>query len=180
MKNTWLKENHIKTGNNYVSWEIASDNLDLAANILKTSRENIELGELYTGDPVPPEIGLVQTELFLRGSSLECIMKALYLKLLRGDLVDSDGYKKIPSVGEHDLVQLAKAVGIESNEKELFLLSRLTLYAKMGRYPIPKKWQDDFMRNWPEGGGLVFGWFLIEDHELYQRFRNNIKKLLSK
>jgi len=173
------KENHENYGNNYLTWKMTSEDLFIAANCLAINRISCDWKKLSVGDVMPEALRTLSAELLLKGSSLECLLKALYLKKGFGKLIKAGTYKKINNVGEHNLLDLVDHLKISFSKEERFLLNRLTLFTKMGRYPVPKNWADIKIQNLPFGGkgGKSF-WDESKDDELYCIIRNKILKEL--
>jgi hypothetical protein len=69
--------------------------------------------------------------------SFECVLKGMWINL--GNRLVRDGrYTRIPGVGDHDLLALAKCVNLNASPEEFIALDRLTPFVRFaGRYPIP-------------------------------------------
>ena len=50
------KTNHESYGNNYVTWEMVSDDLFIASNFLERNRISFDMTTLRVGDAVPDEL----------------------------------------------------------------------------------------------------------------------------
>ena len=169
------KGNHKQYGNNFRTWENTSENLLIAANHLASFRNSVDIVNLKVGDPKPDGLKVLNSELLLKGSSLECLFKALYLKMGKGELVSESGYVKIAGVSEHNLLDLADIFDLTFTIEERFVLNKLTLYTKMGRYPIPKNWYDNKIQNLPNGGkGSKLFWQYPSDDLIYEDIRQKI------
>ncbi len=85
----------------------------------------------------------------LQGFAVECLLKALWVKqghrlAERGRFVGVSGVKD-----QHDLLQLAKVVGLTIDVEQKGLLERLSVFTKtVGRYPIPTRQDDEYGAWW--------------------------------
>jgi hypothetical protein len=87
--------------------------------------------------------GLVFQAAMLQGFSIECLLKCSWI--LRGNTVAADGKYKIEPIKKenHDLVEVARAVGFTLSTEETSALAKLSGFTRsFGRYPIAKKWQE--------------------------------------
>lgn len=155
-----------RAGNQPVTWWLAADSLLAAAGFLKVERDRFDLNCLVVGEPIPAEGKILFPELMLRGFAVECLLKGSYLKA--GNTLASGGkYLGIKGVRDHDLPQLASAVGFTIDATEEDVLKRLSLIMTgSGRYPITKSW---FARRIQPlfGGGMgmpsYWGWPTDDD-----------------
>jgi len=115
----------------------------------------------------------------LVGYALECALKALWVKK-SNKLVEGSRYKRIQTVGDHDIVGLAAAVGYAPTSKEKNVLARLSKFAVFaGRYPVGKtpetmKPSDDMYLN-----RVDVGYFSKQDFRVAQSVLNKIISLVS-
>ena len=116
----YLKENHKNYRNNYIVWKITSEDLLISAEFLCKIRFSKKDEVLLIGEVVPDAFRIINSELLLRGSLLECLLKALYLKKELGKLVGENGYQKINGVGEHNLLELADKLNLKFTDEERF------------------------------------------------------------
>jgi hypothetical protein len=73
----------------------------------------------------------------LLGCALECILKGLWVAH-RHAVARNGRLLRIRGVGDHDLLALARAVGVTLSAKEKAVIDRLSYWVKTaGRYPVP-------------------------------------------
>ena len=127
-------------GNDPQAWRMSADELLATARVLKRQREAVSRDEIRPGDSVPDESRVGAVERMLQGFAVECLLKALWVK--QGHrLADGGRFVGVSGVrDQHDLWQLAEAVGFTTNDDQKDLLERLTVFTKtVGRYPIPTR-----------------------------------------
>jgi hypothetical protein len=125
------KQEYDNLGNDWVLWVIWVHALrDSVAHILH--RE-------YARHPKGKEVVMPMTlavSAMLLGYAIECALKALWVK--KGNKIAQGGkLVGVPQCGDHELLQLSRAVDFSLTEKEKDLLVRLSKYVKFeGRYPV--------------------------------------------
>src|SRR5216684_547258 len=131
-------DNFERTANTPQALELSSRELWTAAQILKDRRLVVDnSAALKDGDPVPPELTVRPVEMMLRGFALENLLKALWVKQ-KNPIVSGNKYIGVTGAGDHDLVQLADAVGLPTGPESRDVLKRLSAFITfVGRYPIP-------------------------------------------
>lgn len=139
-------------GNSFHAWVSSASSLFQAADYLYPPAY---ARDARTGTPDPQGFKVWAPMLMLRGLAVENLLKGLAVK--NGHQFFKEGrFQKLPGK-EHDLVQLAAAVKFTLSESEKDVLKRLSYFALVvGRYPIPKRW-DDGVVDLP--GGKVDGRF---------------------
>lgn len=165
-----------KTGNEPLAWELSADDLEASAAILKEARDGFDPNSLKLGDEIPDEDKVLFPELMLRALSLECLLKALWLK--QGNKIAEDGeYKGVKGAGDHDLLQLAAVVGLKLDKTEKDVLKRLSkIMTSNGRYPIPKNWKAGRIQEWHGGNiGPPGFWRHPSDDQVLSRVVNDVK-----
>ena len=124
-----------KTGNTSAAWISTADSLLTAARVLKTCRDRFDPTRLKVGDTIPDECVVLFPELMLRGFAVECLLKALWLKL-GNKLVGAGKYLGVKDAADHNLVQLLDAVGLCLGGREREVLKRLSMGVALGRTKI--------------------------------------------
>ena len=129
-----------KTGNTSAAWVLAADQVQAAARILKGHRDQFDPTSLKVGANIPDEGKILFPELMLSGFAVECLLKALWLK--NGNALAKNGkYLKVKGAANHNLLQLADAVGFHLDANARDVLKRLSIIMTSGgRYPIPIDW----------------------------------------
>lgn len=132
--------------NNFLIWKLKAEELVAAAVILANNRE-IERKKFLKERKMTNSVDTFLPELMMWAYSIECLLKAVYLKT-GGKLIQEK--KLIPKWGSHNLVQFAHDVGIKLSDDETGILKELTIVAtSIGRYPIAKKIEETPMEvNW--------------------------------
>ena len=162
-------DNFERVANTPRAWELLSEDLWTAAQILKERRLAVDNSvTLKDGDPVPPESMVRPVEMMLRGFALENLMKAWWVKqqnlIVRGGKYI--GVRNPDKVPDHELALLAEAVGLTVNPKSKDVLERLSLFTTfVGRYPIPK--------NARHGSGV--GWWIPRTIRLWTKYGRTCK-----
>ena len=103
--------------------------------------------------------GLLIQAAMLQGFAIECLLKRFWI--LAGNQVSDEGCYKIETIKRenHDLAQIADAVGFAITDNERDSLIKLSWFARsLGRYPISKKWQDLPLRKQFNGVGGQIAW----------------------
>ena len=162
-------EYYNRTGNTPTAWIVAADSLQAAARILKGHRDRFDPMQLSVGDNVPDEGKVLFPELMLKGFAVECLMKALWLK--RGNkLVVNGKYVGIKGAADHNLLQIADALGLCFKGRERDVLKQLSsIMTSVGRYPIPRDWSDRKIQKIHGGGkGMPGYWRYPSDDEILE------------
>jgi hypothetical protein len=115
----------------------------------------------------------------LSGMAMECLLKAVWVKQGH-NLVEDGKYVSIPGAGDHDLVQLAGAVGLTLSDLEKDVLRRLSHFIEYGgRYPIPKNAEQLRLTIDPRGGrGPATTWATPSDQLQFDAVVNRLEQLL--
>jgi len=170
---------HTRAGNFFASWRLAADDLLIASQVLKERAESFDRNSLAAGDPIPPEGRLGAVELMLKGMAIECLLKALWLKL--GNTLVKDGrYVGVRGAADHDLPQLASAAKLAINDLETDLLRRLSHFIRYGgRYPVPKDASELMLTRSPRGGAAAATvWSSPSDGKLFDALVSRLSSLL--
>jgi hypothetical protein len=126
-------QSHHRFGNHWLAWMFwmfALDDAQLSLAERGTHRKGPK------GTVVMPAILAVRA--MLLGYAVECGLKALWLRK-GNELVTGGKYRGIRGAQDHNLVQLANAVGFAVSPKEEGVLNRLSRFARFaGRYPVAK------------------------------------------
>jgi hypothetical protein len=102
----------------------------------------------------------------LLGYTVEAYLKAKWL-IGGGRLAEGGRFVRVPNCGDHELLQLADAVGFKLSTAERHVVNRLSAFVKFaGRYPIPTTAAAMTPVAHPRGGMIMPGFFLEEDWEL--------------
>jgi hypothetical protein len=129
--------------------------------------------------PGTEEWSLHLAMLMLRAFAVECLIKATWLQ--QGGLLFQNGrYKGVDGDKGHDLVALARRVGIELGAEEADALERLSDYAVgPGRYPLPSSVEKTAPRSNPAGGTRPRSYWGPADEfpleQLVQRLRDTLR-----
>jgi len=170
---------HERAGNMPRAWQRSAEDLLAAAHILRERNDSFDQESLGPNDPAPPESVVKRVELMLRGMAMECLLKAVWVK--RSNAIVHDGkYVKVPGAGQHDLPQLARAVGFAVDSAELDLLRRLSHFIKYGgRYPVPREASDLMLIQSVQGGrGPATSWATPTDYRLFDEILRRLDGLL--
>jgi hypothetical protein len=119
--------------------------------------------------------GLLFQAAMLQGFAIECLLKCFWI--VHGNTVAEDGEYKIDTIKRenHDLVQIAAAVGFTSTADESAALAKLSGFARsFGRYPIAKKWQEQRLVKNEFGIDAGPSW-TKEDHAHAEEFLARLK-----
>jgi hypothetical protein len=113
----------------------------------------------------------------LLGYAFECGLKGLWVQ--KGNRIVADGrLQRIANVGDHELLQLANAVGIaeiEPTMEELDALNRLTPFIRFaGRYPIPITPEEMKPRAVAGQGKIAPGFYSLADFAVAERLLNRM------
>ncbi len=167
----WQIENYDTLGNMPEIWESSADDLLAAEGFLRkariayytTTQQRIDVGQ-----EIPPEGKILNVEIMLKGFAVECLLKALWIK--KGNALAHNGkLLKIPGVGDHKLIQLAKKLGFKIDEKQMSLLRRLEIYViSIGRYPMGTTWETTKITK-ANGAPPTF-WSMPSDDVLFDGF----------
>lgn len=174
-------ENFDKIGNLPEAWELSADHLLSASRILKKHRDNFNPSSLKVGEEIPDEGKILASELMLKGYAVECLLKAVWVK--KGNLLAKDGkYIRIKGCGNHDLIQIAKVVSLEFEDKQIDILKRLSIYiTSAGRYPISVDWNNVKIQRLFDGGkGIPTYWRIPTDDKLFEDIISIINAELNK
>jgi hypothetical protein len=126
------------TANGPGAWLFSAEALFAAAKIIKKdAAEQRGEGLLASGLMLVP----YPVYAMLLGYAIECTLKGIWVK--NGHVLAKAGrFVGVPKVGDHQLAQLAIAIGVKLSAKEKDVLQRLSEFVLFaGRYPIPKKWE---------------------------------------
>ena len=145
-------------GNRGSAWLTWAEALWQAAQQVEAISRSVALPD---GTEVMPTTASVYA--MLLGYALECTLKGLWVE--GGRIIVANGrYQGIDGVIDHQLLQLAKAVGIEASDDEFDVLNRLTpfiFYA--GRYPVSRRFEDMKRRDVVGRGRTIPGFFAASD-----------------
>jgi hypothetical protein len=135
-----------RVGNDPHAWNATAVMLLAAADLLKNPPER-------EGMIHPPEM-------MLRGFALECLLKGLWVSQSKSLYKDGQ-YQRVKDVNghdvqDHDLRGLADAIGFPLNPEQRYVLERLTAYTTViGRYPLPKRPEQQQVFRWTSGDSDV-------------------------
>jgi hypothetical protein len=140
-----------RTANEPELWRLRGLDLHTAAEVLRQKAlEGMGKPDWSKLSPYDPGVrdclkygGLLYQAAMLQGFAVECLLKCFWI--LQGNTVAEDGEYKIDSIKRenHDLVQIAQAVGFPLSKDESSAMRKLSGFARsFGRYPIAKKWQE--------------------------------------
>lgn len=119
--------------------------------------------------------GVLFQAAMLQGFAVECLLKCLWI--VQGNTVAEDGEYKIAAIKRenHDLVQIAAAVGFPISSDESDALAKLSGFARsFGRYPIAKKWQEQRLEKNESGIDAGPSWS-NEDHQFAEAVLTRLK-----
>lgn len=140
-----------RTANDPELWRLRGMDLHTAAEVLREKAlegmRKPNCSNLSLDDPGVADCfmyaGLLFQAAMLQGFAVECLTKCFWV--VQGNAVAEDGEYKIDAIRRenHDLVQIATAVGFTISADEWAALEKLSGFARsFGRYPIAKKWQE--------------------------------------
>jgi hypothetical protein len=140
-----------QAANNPELWRLRGLDLHTAAEVLRQKAlegmQKPDWSDLSLSDPGVADCfkyaGLLLQAAMLQGFAIECLLKCFWI--IQGNTVAEDGEYKIETIKRenHDLVQIAAAVGFTISTEESAALAKLSGFARsFGRYPIAKKWQE--------------------------------------
>jgi len=140
-----------QAANNFDPWRLRGLDLHTAAQVLRDKAleemRKPDWSNLSLSDPGVADCfkyaGLLFQAAMLQGFAVECLLKCFWI--VQGNTVAEDGEYKIGTIKRenHDLVQIATAVGFAISSEESAALAKLSGFARsFGRYPIAKKWQE--------------------------------------
>jgi hypothetical protein len=177
----WQIENYDKSGNIPQAWEMSADSLLAAEGLLRKERTiyyTTTAQSIKAGQEIPPEGKILNVEIMLKGFAVECLLKALWVKK-GNELAHKGKLHKIPGVGDHKLIQLAKKMELQIDEKQTSLLRRLEIYvASMGRYPMGVNWETTKITK--ASGGPPTCWSVPSDDLLFDRFIGLVQEEIDK
>lgn len=162
------------TANDPELWRLRGLDLHTAAEVLREkavqAMRQPDWSNLSPNDPGVSAClkyaGLLFQAAMLQGFAVECLLKCFWI--VQGNIVAEDGKYKIGTIKHenHDLVQIASAVGFAIFKEELGTLSKLSGFARsFGRYPNAKSWQEQRLGNNEFGIDAGPSW-QEEDHAL--------------
>ena len=128
-----------KKSNRYSSWLLSALGLINGAHALREKMTSM----LTSPGPYDYKPGLLPSMFLLYGFSIECLLKALYVK--NGNELASNGrHKSALGTKSHDLVAYAQAAGFELTPDEQYLLRKLSTQIKgFGRYPTGMSFESE-------------------------------------
>lgn len=181
MSDQWQIENYDKLGNMPEAWEMSADSLLAAEGSLRKARivyYTTTMQRIKVGQEIPPEGKIHNVEIMLKGFAVECLLKALWVK--KGNALARDGkLLKIPGVGDHKLIQLAKKLELQIDEKQTSLLRRLEIYVtSLGRYPTGVNWETTKITR--SSGGPPTSWSMPSDDLLFDEFIRLVQNEIDK
>ena len=164
----WTPELHEEIGNRYDSWLTWADAVWEAAKLVRSGSAPAQLPD---GTELMTTTAAVYA--MLLGYTLECTLKGLWVKL-GNKIVVGGRYRGVAGSANHDLLGLARKVGITATDEELDALDRLTPFVRFaGRYPISVRADDMKPRSVPgRSGKTVPGFYSREDFAAVERLRN--------
>lgn len=120
---------HHRLGNSAWTWLLWVFTLEESAHFLRQHYPHDD------SDGMPMSLA-VSAMLF--GYAVECALKGAWVR--KGNhLIEGGKYKRIPGTADHNLVDLANAVGLSLTDRERNVLKRLSQFALFaGRYPVGK------------------------------------------
>ncbi len=170
----WL---HETTGNNYSAWHGWAELLTEAA------KKVYDDTKAQLPDGTELHLALNSVAAMLTGYAIECALKGLWVKA--GNKVVQNGrYAPIPDARDHELAQLAQAIGkcivLPVTEEELSVLERLSAFVIFaGRYPIPRTPEKMAPVKSLSGGTQVPHVFTPEDFQVANRLLNRFTTALN-
>ena len=119
-------------GNDPQTWRATAVMLLAAAQALHDASDDRNPSGRPAGLLHPPEM-------LLRGYAFERLLKALWVRA-GNKLYEAGAYVRPNGVRDHDLPQLARAVGLSLSADQQHVLGMLSHYITVvGRYPLPKR-----------------------------------------
>jgi hypothetical protein len=171
------------TANNPDLWRLRGLDLHTAAEVLRDSAlegmrkpnwSNLSLDDPGVADCLK-YAGLLYQAAMLQGFAVECLLKCFWIA--QGKTVSEDGEYKIETIKRenHDLVQIAEAVGFAVSSEESTALAKLSGFSRsFGRYPIAKRWQEQRLVKDEFGIDTGPSWS-DEDHTVVEAFLTRLK-----
>lgn len=175
-----------QSANNPELWRLRGLDLHGAAEVLrqkalegmrKPDWSNLSLDDAGIADCFK-YAGLVFQAAMLQGFAVECLLKCFWIA--QGNTVAENGEYKIDAIKRenHDLQQIAAAVGFTISTEESTALVRLSGFARsFGRFPIAKKWQEQRLVKNEFGIDAGPSW-TNEDHALAEAVLARLKSEL--
>lgn len=172
-----------RTANDPELWRLRGLDLHTAAEVLRAraleGMRKPDWSNLKLDDPGIADCfkfgGILIQAAMLQGFAVECLLKCFWIA--QGNTVAEDGEYKIEAIKRenHDLVQIATAVGFGISSEESDALATLSGFARsFGRYPIAKKWQDQKLVKNEFGIDSGPSW-REEDHQLAETVLSRLK-----
>jgi hypothetical protein len=172
-----------QTANNPELWRLRGLDLHTAAGVLREKAlegmRKPDWSNLSLSDPGVADCfkyaGLLFQAAMLQGFAVECLLKCFWI--VQGNTVAEDGEYKIDTIKRenHDLVQIATAVGFAISMEESAALAKLSGFARsFGRYPIAKKWQEQRLTKNEFGIDAGPSW-TEEEHQLAEAILTRLK-----
>ncbi|MFC1539798.1 hypothetical protein ACFL6H_10275 [Candidatus Latescibacterota bacterium] len=182
-----IKKQYNLVGNDPIIWKFYSESLSKASEQLYDQYSNIDINNISdnsSSSTIGELASLSKIVKMLRAMAIECLFKALWLKLGK-NLVINGEFKKIPNTNNHDLCSIekiiSKIIDLKISDNENDLLKELSFYNSHGRYPIPKKWT--IRKNHLDyglGNKYSISHGLKSDNKLYNDFVKRLTEIFEK
>lgn len=167
-------ENFDEIGNSIDAWKQKAEELSFCAEGLQ-SYANSESSKTYDlMEQAIPQLNVFWVKQMLRGFTLECLIKALWLKN-NESLCENGKYKGLDGIKNHKIHEMAPKVGIRTNEIEKKILRILGAFATSGgRYPVFTKY-DSLRKDFGAGNPLfILRWDLHTLEPAYLEFKEKL------
>ncbi len=165
---------HERLGNAWWAWMVWVNTLEETAECIGQSSSHIQG---HNGEVMMPLTLCVRA--MLLGYAIECALKGLWVK--DGHKIATGGrYVGVTGAKDHDLMQLAKAVGFSLTVAETDVLRRLSKFVRFaGRYPVAKTADEMRPHDVPIIGKVDAGFFSRQDFRTAQSALNKIVSRIS-
>jgi len=152
----FFEKHFVNFGNDYGLWLSTASDLIIASAVLEESYNSAfeDSEKPNAGDMVSETLAVLNSRLMLCAFSIECSLKALWLK--QGKILAKEGKYVGPKY--HDLERLADELGIKDkfSTGEIHVLRVLTWFIFKGRYPISSNSKEE---------QKLYGWGIPDDDE---------------
>jgi hypothetical protein len=169
------ESNHERWGNHWMAWMYWIFVLERSARMIG---EQVSHEEDKDGEVVMPAVLAVRA--MLTGYAIECSLKCLWVKTGHR-IVEKGKFIGVRGAGsDHNLIQLASAVGFAPNTRERDVLARLSKFIRFaGRYPIAKGPTEMSPMEVDGLGKLDVGYFSKADFRTCLSILNKIMTMIS-
>ncbi|WP_221030920.1 hypothetical protein [Actomonas aquatica] len=167
-------DNFDETGNSVDAWKQKAEELSFCAEGLQSHADS-ESSKVYDlQKQIILQMSSFWVKQMLRGFTLECLLKALWLKN-GNSLCDQGRYNGLDGIKNHRIHEMAPKVGFQTNDTEKRVLRILGAFATSGgRYPVFTKY-DSLSKDFGSGNPkFILEWNLQELEPAYFELRRKL------